>query len=118
MSFANVLTIAVINTLAVIVFNLYLTFDGVADNTLSHVMRTMAYTWPVAPFLYGFLGGHWFHWGTLPQIGFWKGFMVVAILCACTQAVCKIVYPQGIPKELFIVLYMAGTGAGIFFWPV
>lgn len=52
--------IILITTILILLFDIWLFFDGVEQNTISQIMYSWSQDLLIVPFLWGFLMGHWF----------------------------------------------------------
>jgi len=117
MSVLTVKIMALLGAVVIVGWNLYLTFDGNPDNSLSTIVRTSVPNIPIIAFVYGFLGGHWFHPGNTPVFGFWPGFFIILTITMGIQVFARYYYPQGISYGAITSLFFLGFLAGAHLWP-
>jgi len=117
MSVFTVKLITLIATMLLAAFNIYLTFDNNPSNSFSEIARSTSRTMPILPWIYGFIGGHWFHPGLVPALGFWTGFLVILLITITIQIVASQLYPQGISYQTMTTTFIAGIAAGMVLWP-
>lgn len=109
--------VSLIMAACIVGFNIYLTFDSNPENSLSEIVRTTVPYIPIIAWIYGFLGGHWFHPGNQPIFGFWTGFFIIVAITIAIQAFTRQFYPQGLSYGAITSLFFAGFLAGAHLWP-
>lgn len=117
MSVMAVKVISLITAACIVAFNVYLTFDSNPTNSLSEIVRSSSPFIPIIAWIYGFLGGHWFHPGNQPVFGFWTGFFIILAITIGIQAFARQFYPQGISYGAITSLFFLGFLAGAHLWP-
>ena len=117
MSVLAVKIISLIIAAGIIGFNVYLTFDGNPSNSLSEIVRSSVPRIPIITWIYGFLGGHWFHPGNEPIFGFWPGFFIIMAITLGIQVFARYYYPEGLTYGAITSLFFLGFIAGAHLWP-
>ena len=112
------ITLAIIGFL--ILFNIYLNFNKVKDDTINVILKNWAYKqYFFITFVWGVLGGHFFLGSTNPVFGsnWWMPVVLVILLIIALIIIGKRIKIQPKVKRRYqFLLLVAGLLYGHFFW--
>ena len=103
-----------------ILFNVYLYFDHIRDNTINLLVKNWAYTkYFFLTFGWGVLGGHFFLGTKNPNLDFgtWKPVIIIVVLAGVVLAIgLKQKKPFLLKRRYQLLLLILGLLCGHFFW--
>jgi len=110
------ITIAVIimATTILVGWDIVVALNDVKHDTISRVLQAWAFEFPVIPFLWGILGGHWFWPRKTALIGPEYSFVFVMVVVLIVLLLSPII-KNVLPMPIWCVL---GFVIGHYFWPM